>query len=93
MLKPFEVMFLTVVDQSVSNKLVEKIKEMILSKGEIESFDAWGEKRILNAESKEINGLCYLLQFKLDEKNMLKVNEFCRGEENILRYMIIRKGE
>jgi len=74
---------------SVINSLSEAIEKI---KGEIISKDFWQEKRTLAYPIKKEKEACYyLVNFKAEPDSISKLRQIYRLNEDILRFLIIKK--
>ncbi|MDP8260582.1 MAG: 30S ribosomal protein S6 [Candidatus Gygaella obscura] len=72
---------------------INHLKELVTNeKGEIKEASFWQEKRKLAYPIKKFQeGVYYLIQFDADPSLIAKLRKSYRLNENILRYLIIKK--
>ncbi len=79
----------------LSKELIEdlntKIKSFISdNKGEIDSFDDWGQKKLAYPIDNYFEANFYFCKFKVLPKFILELRELMRLNENFLRYNIMK---
>lgn len=73
-------------------KLLTKIKARIeKEKGKVKKEEALGKKILCYPLKKKTEGFYYLLNLELAEKEVRKLKESFKTEENILRYLILKQ--
>lgn len=76
----------------VREKLLEKIKKLVEdTKGKIESQDLWGKKLLAYSIKKENEGVFAYFVLFLPEKEVANIEKKIGIEEDILRYLLVRK--
>ncbi len=93
-MKNYEVMFIVkpIGDDEVS-KVIEKVERIIAERGKVEDKDLWGVKRLAYEIEGFNDGFYALISFVADVELVKELDRKLKLEENIMRYMIIRKGE
>lgn len=93
----FEVMFILPPfdeKEKVQNAGLNVEKFIVEHGGVIEKSDGWGKKRLAYKICDYDCGYYYLITFKMSDDNVKKLHEYMKSDsENVLRHMIIRKGE
>ena len=75
------------------NGLVEKFTSLISSAGEITKVDTWGKRRLAYEIDDIAEGLYVLVTFSAEPKTVKELDRVMKITDEILRHMIIRKGE
>ena len=94
-MREFEVMFiLEPNEKEVIDKNVKEVEEVIKKNGgKIESIDQWGKKRLAYEIRDLEEGYYVLITFSAAASCVKELDRVMRIKENILRHMIISKGE
>ncbi len=73
-------------------KLSEKIKKIIEdAKGKVEKTNDWGKKELAYPIKKKKMGSYFLWEIKADSQQIDKIDKKLKIEEEVLRYLILRK--
>ncbi|MCJ7829674.1 30S ribosomal protein S6 [Patescibacteria group bacterium] len=73
-------------------KLTEKIKKIIEdAKGQVEKTNDWGKKELAYPIKKKKMGFYFLWEIKLTPDDLDKIDKKLKIEEEVLRYLILRK--
>lgn len=73
-------------------KLITKIKKTIEDfKGKVEKENSWGEKELVCPLKKKTRGFYFLLSIKLPEQAPAEFEKKLRFEDQLLRYLLVRK--
>lgn len=73
-------------------KLIEKIKKIIEdTKGKVEKTNDWGKKELAYPIKKKTMGDYFLWEIKADSGQIDKIDKKIKIEEEVLRYLILRK--
>jgi len=85
----------------VSAKLAEKDRKTVLDnvvkwvgggkKGEVEKEEDWGVKKLAYPIEKETEGQYFCWQVKIDPSVLAVLKQKMNLDENIIRYLLIRK--
>lgn len=93
----FEVMFILPPfdeEEKVQNAELNVEKFIVEHGGVIEKSDGWGKKRLAYKIGDYDCGYYYLITFKMSNDGVKNLYEYMESDrENVLRHMIIRKGE
>ncbi|MDD5747338.1 MAG: 30S ribosomal protein S6 [Candidatus Omnitrophica bacterium] len=90
----YEGVFITraTLDKEAQDKLVEDIKGVITkNKGEIVQLQSWGKKKLTFLIKKQPEGVYYFTDFQLPPLALKKAETTYRLNDDILRFLIIRK--
>lgn len=88
--RPFELMAIfKEVDEDV---LTAVCKIIVNDGGNIEKTETWGKKRLAFTINGYNDGMYYLITFHSLDNTVRKLCTYCKENDNILRYMVIRKG-
>jgi small subunit ribosomal protein S6 len=75
-------------------KLVEKIKKIIEEgKGKVNKEEEWGKKELAYPINKKKNGIYFCLTLNVLPEVVPKIDKKIKAEEEVMRYLIIRKEE
>jgi len=69
----------------------EKMKEMIVSNGELTSVDEWGKKALSYEIKKQTEGFYILFTFTAKPESIQEMNRLLGLDESVLKHMIIKK--
>ena len=73
-------------------KQIEKTKKAITElKGKVEKVDEWGRKELAYPVKKKNSGYYFLLAVKLPEEGPMEIEKKLRMDENIIRYLLVKK--
>lgn len=73
---------------------VEKVTQFITQRGgEVAEVNPWGRRKLAYPISRFEEGNYFLTQFKLDPKMTAEVEKSLLLSEEILRHLLIRRGE
>ncbi len=90
------VIFQTKLDDEARSALEERVSGW-LTYGETDDdkpvANVWGKRRLAYPILKNTEGYYILFDAKLDSQHLSEIDRNMKYEENILRYMIIRKEE
>ncbi|MBF7096070.1 30S ribosomal protein S6 [Alkalibacter mobilis] len=71
---------------------IEKVKGMISAKGEVESVDEWGKRKLAyKIKNKFTEGFYVLINFKGTNELLADLDHGFKISENFVRHMIIKK--
>lgn len=78
-------------DDSSVEGLVEKIKGIITTEGgEIFKIENWGRRKLAYELNKQQKGNYVLLLFKAPPPTILKIEKFCKINDSIIKFMVVR---
>lgn len=91
----YEVMYIVKpVEEEAYNAVVNKFDELLKANGAtIEKTDKWGKKRLAYAIQDFNDGLYVLTTFTASPAAIKELDRVMKITDEILRHMIIRKGE
>lgn len=94
-MKNYEVMYILIpMEKENMEKINQKIRETIEKNGGlIEKEDVWGKKRLAYDIRYYDQGIYVLTTFKAERKTIAELDRIMKITDEILRHMIIRKGE
>lgn len=94
-MKNYEVMYILIpMEKENMEKINQKIRETIENNGgQVEKEDVWGEKRLAYDIRYYDQGIYVLTTFKAERETIAKLDHIMKITDEILRHMIIRKGE
>lgn len=69
----------------------EKMKELIVSNGELTSVDEWGKKTLAYEIKKQTEGFYILFTFTAKPESIQEMNRLLGLDESVLKHMIIKK--
>ncbi len=94
MIRKYELMaiFIPELEEDAMEKEIEKLKDLISSKGgEVEKVDNWGKRRLAYEIKKKKEGIYVVINFSLPPNEVLNIKSVLKLDENILRFMIIKE--
>ena len=91
----YEVMYIVKpIEEEAFNAVVTKFDELLTSNGAtIEKSDKWGKKHLAYPIQDFNDGLYVLTTFQADPKAVKELDRVMKITDEILRHMIIKKGE
>lgn len=91
-MRSYETMFIInpLADQEEFDKLLTRIKDVILSSGKITSEDDWGVKDLAYEMNKQKTGHFYVIGFEGEKSVLDELNHVFRITENILRGIVVK---
>ena len=88
--RPFELMMIF---KKTDEDVLAAVCNMIVNDGgNIEKTETWGKKCLAFAINGYNEGMYYLITFHSLDNTVRKLCTYCKKNDNILRYMVIRKG-
>mgnify|MGYP001594447376 FL=1 len=73
-------------------KLLAKIKKLVTETGgKVVKEEEWGKRILAYPLKKQTEGLYYCLDLGLEKKEAQAINNKLQMEENVLRFLIVRK--
>ncbi|MDF2865833.1 MAG: rpsF [Clostridia bacterium] len=69
----------------------EKMKELIVSNGELTNVDEWGKKTLAYEIKKQKEGFYILFIFTAKPESILEMDRVLGLDESVLKHMIIKK--
>src|SRR3989344_6581382 len=78
-------------DEKEEKKLVNKVTDAISEKGKVIKADNLGRKLLAYRIKKESNGNYWLFDVETESPNVSLLNSKLSSEENILRFLILKK--
>lgn len=90
----YEVMYIVKpMDNDDVNAIVEKFNKLIVDNGgEVTGTDIWGKKRLAYEIQELSEGVYILVSFNAKDDTVRELNRVLSITEDVMRYMIIRKG-
>ena len=80
------------VEDEVRDAVVERAKGFITRyNGVISEVEEWGKKRLSYEIQKMHEGYYYFIQFEADPSAPAEIERHMRIQDNVLRYLIVRK--
>ncbi len=67
------------------------VKKLVGEEGKVEKEDLWGEKALAYPLKKQTKGYFAHFEIQADPKNAKGLDKTLRVEEDILRYLLVRK--
>ncbi len=95
-MKSYEGVFILDPDMSSesSKGTVNTIQELILKNGgRVDGLQEWGKKRMAYKIRKKSEGYYVIFNFQMDPKESAKFDQSLRLNDNIIRFLIIKKDE
>ena len=94
-MKTYEVMYIVKpVEEEAFEALVAKFENVLTANGgTVEKTDRWGKKRLAYEIKDFVEGIYVLVTFNAEPKTVKELDRVMKITDDILRHMIIRKGE
>lgn len=84
-----------ILSQTISDEakvaFAEKMKELIVSNGELTNVDEWGKKTLAYEIKKQKEGFYILFTFTAKPDSILEMDRILGLDEIVLKHMIIKK--
>ena len=91
----YEVMYIVKpIEEEAFNAVVTKFDELLTSNGAtIEKSDKWGKKHLAYPIQDFNDGLYVLTTFQADPKAVKELDRVMKITDEVMRHMVIKKGE
>ena len=91
----YEVMYIIkTMDEEATNAVISKFEALITNNGgTVEKIDRWGKKRLAYEINDCLEGFYCLVHFAAEPAVIAELDRVMKITDEILRHMIIRKGE
>lgn len=76
-------------DEETKEAVLNKVKEVIATQGEVETVDAWGNKKLAYPIAKFTEGYYVLVNFKAGVEVPKELDRNLKINENVIRHMIV----
>lgn len=87
-------MFICPPDEELADKVTNNLASYIVNSGcNVVRIDKWGERRLAYEIDGNDTGRYVLVTFDADKGTVKELDRLCKGNTNILRHMIVQKGE
>jgi len=79
-------------DQEKIDLVLNKVKDQITqNKGEVIEAKLWKKARLAYNVQHYVEGVYLLVLFEMDAENLERLKRFCQLEQEILKFLIIKK--
>lgn len=91
-MRDYEVVFIStpVLSNEAYKKTVKKYVDFITENGEVTHQEDWGLRQLAYPIEKKTTGFYTLLQFKLEQEQVKKLEIEFKRDENIMRYLTVK---
>jgi small subunit ribosomal protein S6 len=91
----YEVMYIVKpIEETAFETIVKKFDDLLAANGgTVEKTDRWGKKRLAYEIKDFVDGIYVLVTFQGDGKTVKELDRVMKITDEILRHMIIKKGE
>lgn len=91
----YEVMYIVKpIEETAFETIVKKFDDLLAANGAtVEKTDRWGKKRLAYEIKDFLDGIYVLVTFQGDGKTVKELDRVMKITDEILRHMIIKKGE
>ena len=91
----YEVMYIVKpIEETAFETIVKKFDDLLATNGAtVEKTDRWGKKRLAYEIKDFVEGIYVLVTFNAEPKAVKELDRVMKITDDILRHMIIRKGE
>ena len=91
----YEVMYIVKpIEETAFEATVKKFDDLLAANGAtVEKTDRWGKKRLAYEIKDFVDGIYVLVTFQADGKTVKELDRVMKITDEILRHMIIKKGE
>ena len=76
-------------DEEVREAILNKVKEVVATDGEIDKVDTWGTKKLAYPIAKFTEGFYVLVNFKSAVDVPKEIDRNLKINENVIRHMIV----
>ena len=90
-MKNYELVFVVKpnADEETKTAVLNKVKEVIATEGEVEAVDTWGNKKLAYPIAKFTEGYYVLVNFKSGVEVPKELDRNLKINENVIRHMIV----
>ncbi len=90
-MKNYELVFVVKpnADEETREAVLNKVKEVIATEGEVEKVDVWGTKKLAYPIAKFTEGYYVLVNFKAAVDVPKEIDRNLKINENVIRHMIV----
>ncbi|WP_373600151.1 30S ribosomal protein S6 [Paraclostridium bifermentans] len=90
-MKNYELVFVVKpnADEETREAVLNKVKEVIATEGEVEKVDVWGTKKLAYPIAKFTEGYYVLVNFKSAVEVPKEIDRNLKINENVIRHMIV----
>jgi len=94
-MRNYELMFVIrpTVEDDKRDALIETVKEIISSDGEVADVDIWGMRKLAYEIEKHTEGYYVVVQFKAGIELPKELDRRLKISDNVIRHIIINKDE
>lgn len=76
-------------DEETKTAVLNKVKEVVATEGEVETVDTWGTKKLAYPIAKFTEGYYVLVNFKSGVDVPKEIDRNLKINENVIRHMIV----
>lgn len=76
-------------DEETKAAVLNKVKEVVATEGEVETVDTWGNKKLAYPIAKFTEGYYVLVNFKSGVEVPKEIDRNLKINENVIRHMIV----
>ncbi|KKY01707.1 MULTISPECIES: 30S ribosomal protein S6 [Paraclostridium] len=76
-------------DEETKTAVLNKVKEVVATEGEVETVDTWGTKKLAYPIAKFTEGYYVLVNFKSGVEVPKEIDRNLKINENVIRHMIV----
>ncbi len=76
-------------DEETKEAVLNKVKEVVATQGEVETVDTWGNKKLAYPIAKFTEGYYVLVNFKSGVEVPKELDRNLKINENVIRHMIV----
>ncbi|GAA0702485.1 30S ribosomal protein S6 [Paraclostridium ghonii] len=76
-------------DEETKAAVLNKVKEVVATEGEVETVDTWGNKKLAYPIAKFTEGYYVLVNFKSGIEVPKEIDRNLKINENVIRHMIV----
>jgi small subunit ribosomal protein S6 len=74
-------------------EIIEKVKNLIESSGQLEKVDEWGKRRLAYEVNDQKEGYYVLLHFSAEPEFPVELERIYKITEGVLKYLIVRRED
>ncbi|HKK96253.1 MAG TPA: 30S ribosomal protein S6 [Anaerovoracaceae bacterium] len=94
-MRNYELMFIVrpTIEDDKRDAVIETVKEIISSDGEVLDVDIWGMRKLAYEIEKHSEGYYVIVQFKAGSELPKELDRRLKISDNVIRHIIINKDE
>ncbi len=83
----------TLLEEEKIQGIIEKVKNLVETSGQLEKLDEWGKKRLAYEVDDQKEGYYVLLHFSAEPEFPVELERIYKITEGVLKYLTVRRNE